>query len=443
MFDLRKDKLNSLCVFEGIAKVFASLSLCRMNLERLLFVCVQHELAATVVMFKHLIAFGVRPKNIYVIGKHYSTCEDVVNELRMLGIQRPYYPKQENIGEFAKYFKLNIKKMWDTVLREKDPSIDGIIVLDDGSRCISGVPPHIYTAYNLIGIEQTTAGLINSSIRNFPFPVVEVASSAAKLWLESPIIGSAAITNKIEKMLRVDNDKSLLCGIVGLGYVGEAVTDKLISLGYEVIGYDKDNNKKIERIGFKQYAACEDVIKRAKYIFGCTGYDITKNFDMDAVVESDKIFLSCSSEDKEFLTLLRKLRKSQGFKYQDALSDFNYKTQKGINVKIIRGGFPITFDGSGTPAPLNDIQLTQGLLLAALIQAIIFLRKYEIPKKHTRIMLDPSIQKFVAKTWIAAKPSEKYPENLLDNFTDWQWIFNNSGGNYFKMSQLDAMFGKA
>jgi hypothetical protein len=89
-----------------------------------------------------------------------------------------------------------------------------------------------------------------------------------------------------------------------------------------------------------------------------------------------------------------------------------YETKKGFTIEILRSGFPITFNGHPQPAPAVDIQLTQGLLLCALLQANFMLPLHAEENKKERIMLDPAIQSFICHNWAKTQPKGRYAEDL-------------------------------
>lgn len=410
--------------------------------ENIAFICTQHELATTINLLETLIELGAKPDNIYLMGKYYSTCSAVVDKLIELGIHRQTSSIQEKLGEFANTFKADIAKMWEKFSKEaSNKNIKGIIILDDGGRCLASAPKDFYSKYPIVGVEQTTGGIVNPDTVNLPFPIIEVASSAAKLWLESPIIATAAITDRLDGMLRARKDRPI-CGVIGTGYIGMAVIKKLVSLGYEVIGYDKNQSKACEFEGFSWGASLEDVIKRSRYIFGCTGYDITPSLDFDELIDDDKFFFSCSSEDREFLSLLKLVQQQNPVQQPNNLQIVYFYNKKGHVIEIFRGGFPITFDGSPQPAPAVDIQLTQGLLLCALVQAATMLPSSPEHNEKARVMLDPVIQQFVSSVWEKTQPPGRYADDLLNRFRDTRWIMDHSGGRHYPLTYISDCFGK-
>lgn len=411
------------------------------KLKHIIFVCVQHELATTINQFESLISFGAKPSNIYLLGKYYSTCNDVANKLIGMGINRFQYSKSAVLGEFENTFRDDVKKLWQSVLDRLStdrPSINGVIIIDDGGRCISSVPRELIERYPIFAVEQTTSGLVKLKDYNLNIPIIEVASSAAKLWIESPMIAGAAIREKLEKIL---SNHMPNCGVIGTGYVGQAVAEKILSLQCKVFGFDINKKNISNHPNYFQCNSKVEVIEKADYIFGCTGYDITNDFDLENIKDCKKFF-SCSSEDKEFLALLKKAQK--GFKYlKDPLCNIVYKTNSGKLIEIMRGGFPITFDGSCQPAPVDDIQITQGLLLCAALQALELLPDNASNNKSYKIKLNPVIQQFISTEW--SKTRKNIDEQLsivLNKFNDISWIKANSGGKDVLCENMDKYFSK-
>jgi len=65
-----------------------------------------------------------------------------------------------------------------------------IIVLGYGGFALKNVPEDILQKYEVFGIEQTTSGIrLQNTFKKFP--VIPVASSAAKTIIEPPIVSEA------------------------------------------------------------------------------------------------------------------------------------------------------------------------------------------------------------------------------------------------------------
>lgn len=417
-------------VLEEIMKWAQTLDLPPM--DNILFVCVQHLLQTTDYMFEKLFLLGVKPENVHILGKTYSSSSDVVEKFILRGCH--YYPntQQSNFGEFSTTFIEDIKAMWDRIqqrLIHEKPRI--IVVLDDGGACLTNVPDNILEEYVVVGVEQTSSGRRHLLLKNIIFPIVDVASSAVKQFLESPMIAST-VTEKIHSVLPVSGI-GYSCLVIGLGVIGQAVTKKLLLLGYTVFTFDENPLKNIPIDGAYKVDSLSSVLLSVNYIFGCSGQDITEHIDLEQF-KTDITFISCSSQDKEFFTLLRYIAKKSTIK-TSILEDINFYNTSGAQIKICRGGFPVNFDQSRESVKGSDIQLTRGLLLSGVIQAIILGDNHHV---HYRVhMLEPMLQKLAVYAWKKSGSVHLVDTALLTKFSDNEWIKQNSGSHYSENSHLN------
>lgn len=410
------------------------------DLKKIVFVCVQHLLDTSIELFKTLIALGVIPNNIFLTGKLYSTGDMVVRELKNLGIQLQTSTPFTILGDYAPTFNQDIVSMWKKVERHiRNYKINRIVVLDDGGKCLASIPNDMLTQWIVIGIEQTTSGLLNPTVINLPIPFIDVASSAAKLQLESNLIAETVL-EKLVKTLSVLKRGSP-CGVIGIGAIGKNVSKHLISLGYPVYTYEKNPSYQNKIKGSIPCNSLEELIQQSDYVFGCTGRDVTTQLQFIEQLDRDKVFISCSSEDKEFLTLLKWIQAARGDSIHcNPLENITWQLSNGVHIHILRGGFPITFDNSGVGAPANKIQLTAGLLFCALIQAITLICDPIDANIKGRVMLSPFAQRFVANIWRKFNPSYFVSPQLTHNFNHIDWIIKNSGGTFYDLSLMKNYF---
>lgn len=396
------------------------------SLTNIAFVCVQHLLDTTFDLFNSLVELGAKPHNIHIMGKSYSLCEEVVRKI--IANNYSYYSlsKATELGSFIKYFEDDIKYMWKTIessLKKND--IKSIIILDDGGYCIYNMPTNLVKKYFIVAVEQTSSGLTKISNSNLQIPVIEVASSAAKQILESPMIADA-VARKIEQLVPIKK-KTLNCAVVGLGAIGRAVTNKLLSLKHNVVTYDQDFDKYTINPQITQATTLNKLISASDYIFGCSGHDITEYLDI-SIINANKCFISCSSHDKEFLSLIKNIQ--ENYSYQEVNGNIICKLKNNVTIEILQKGFPINFDGSNESVYAQDIQLTRGLLLGGILQAIYLLDKYSLG--INRYMLDPNIQQFVTTNWALHGSAQFVNNQFLSCFKDINWIKQNSGGCFLQ-----------
>ncbi len=415
-------------ILPALQVIVERLKVCNeLNLENITFVCVQHFLFTTVDLIKSLIMLGAKPSNIHIMGKIYSTCPKVVEQLIKIGVV--YYPSShpQKFGHFNYYFNKDIISMWEGVsVALANTQSNTIIVLDDGGKCITNIPRTLSDNYKVFAVEQTSSGVAQIKKNNkATLPVVNVAYSAAKQLLESPMIAKAVV-KKLDQFLSV-YDTHLICGVAGLGVIGRAVAQKLLSLNHRVIVYDKLEGKynslnSVERVNSPQL-----LFQQADYIFGCAGEDISISLDVNKL-QGIKNLISCSSQDIEFQSILKIIQDNPPNNVSNVLDNVDYTLNNGT-IKIFRGGYPINLDNSGESVPALEIQLTRGLLLGGIVQAIAQLIQ-EPKQKFKQYMLLPKIQKLVVQCLIDSQPNHAFDDLLVTNFLEEEWIKNNSSGEY-------------
>jgi hypothetical protein len=131
-------------------------------------VAVQHMLWQTIDLFEAAAALGTKRENIFALGKIYSNSPVVIGALRDRGITVVPSTTPEP-GEFDKYFQRDVDHLWEVVARNiANRDIKRILVLDDGGRCITSIPPELLRHYAVAGIEVVqveTGGLLAGLIQ--------------------------------------------------------------------------------------------------------------------------------------------------------------------------------------------------------------------------------------------------------------------------------------
>jgi S-adenosylhomocysteine hydrolase len=334
-----------------------------------------------------------------------------------------------SLGNYKTTFNNDLDAMWKNIRSTiKQNNFDMMIVLDDGGRNLEYVYNDISINIPIVGIEQTTAGLFNPHVLALPVPFIDVAASAAKVFIEPKIIAYEILSKIIDYL--PCKPKGITCGVVGLGTIGKAVTRKLLELGCETYFYERQAIQKDDDIEkAKQVNSLDELISGSDYIFGCTGRDISKSLHIEKVSTNDKFFISCSSEDKEFLALLRYIEKLNPVLKRNPLDTLTCRLKNGATITILGGGFPINFDRISEAAPPEMIQITRGLLLGAIIQATIMENNFVNNNKDMRIALDAELQKFIVNSFKQhVYEFNLWSHALFNKFNDINWIANNSSG---------------
>lgn len=406
------------------------------SLRDIAIVYVHHPLKTSVNLIDSMMRLGAKPENIFVLGKKYSECKPVVQEITRYGVHYQPCSTQRGLGQYNDCFTRDINLLWKKVSDNLGKDIQNLLILDHGGYATSFVPAPLLEQYNVIAVEKTTAGLIKFKDQGLPpFPVISVADCAAKKILESPLIAEA-IVNKLLTFIPKNPDVTT-CGIIGFGAIGKAIATKLLSMNYKVMIYD-------HHFQFSDVLAkaiftdkLDEIVGFSDYIFGCTGEESIKTIEAFIHAEKDKTLISCSSADKEFLPLLKAIQRKNNKLVQDPFAEIRYTTSKGAIIRILKGGFPINFDHSGESVPPRDIQLTRALVLTSIIQATQFFNRQSLLKQAGIYMLDAKTQQFLANEWLASQSTIRYSQDIIKNFQNLDWIIKNSGGLYEPCSIIE------
>ena len=315
-------------------KVFATYGDHSDNLKTTYLVACQHLLEPQLEMFKRLIVFGFKPENILLLGKAYSVNKEIVSELNALGID----VRTPNFT--GKSFDVEHRENCLAVLNSLPANIENIIILDDGAELIKVFAENHRKV--LFAVEQTSSGFRKVENTALNFPVVNVARSDVKLIQESPLIARLCF-ERIQDYMRQTNLSKPSILIVGLGPIGEAISEIF-----------KRNNFIVE--GFDVKHGHSDLVGRIKelqpdIIVGATGSNIISKKDIESLTSNHFFhFISVSSSDREFPV-------SSFRKDNNVHSDILYK-----NFTFVNNGFPITFKGNRYELTPFEIEKTICLL---------------------------------------------------------------------------------
>lgn len=323
------------------------------DFSRIVIVACQHILEPQKVMFERLINIGFLPKNIFLIGKIYSTNMDVLQEIKKLGIC-----VQETGFNTVSSFDDQHKHLCKYILQQSKSFRDNaekVVVLDDGGELIFQITQE-NTAQKIVAIEQTSSGFRKLEKAGIPFPVYNVARSKTKLELETPFIINLGVRRIEEKLHKLGwNAKNIL--VVGLGPIGLEMKDQLTSKGYNVSVYDKIHGEQ---------NILEIIQKNIQVVIGTTGSQILSHdelVDLNVKLNSKILFVSMSSSDREFeLWKLRDLFKKGESLHEDVVFG---------NIIITNNGFPITFKGNRFEGSASEMERTICLLFTGVCLSVL------------------------------------------------------------------------
>ncbi|MGC4048410.1 MAG: NAD(P)-dependent oxidoreductase [Paludibaculum sp.] len=386
---------------------------------------IQHLLETTGSLVESIIGLGVRAEDIYLGGKLYSTCEPVAARLRSIGVHVQDPPAVPHWGGFSAQLDAMAEMLWHRFLASGRNGLRGVVVLDDGGFALkaAGRVGRLPLA-RIAGVEQTTSGINSLSECPPAFPVVDVATSAAKTLLESPLI-ERAVLRRIGQ-LDLGNGHRRVWGIAGMGNIGKALAAALLARGEAVCAFDPGLSAEFPS-GVAKCLSLKDLFEQADIVLGCSGEDLLLGSTWWQECPGEKVLASCSSHDVEFRTILSAFGRGQKAQLTDPLSTVTVPTKRG-RLRLLRGGCPVNFDGSGESVPAGEIQLTRGLLLGGVLQAAEQLKGAH-PGGYRRWMLSAELQSFVAREWRKAQAAAGAPDpGFVDLFGDEGRIIASSGG---------------
>lgn len=274
-----------------------------------------------------------------------------------------------------------------------DASDMDMLILDEGGSLHQNVPPNL--SRHASGVEQTTYGLQ----QNWNYPVVLVCRSAAKLFFESQIIARGIF----RKLNSIDLLNGKVVGIIGMGALGSAVARELTTRGIQTIGTDI---RPINKDFSNTTVTLHELLFRSDVVLGCAGLDVLAGTDINTLV-GRKIFVSCSSSNIEFRTLLQYLTLTEKFGVASGVIGKS-------NCSVLNGGYPINFDRIHEWELFDEIILTRKLMLEGLIQA-----KTLIGSKPRGVMLNPVIQQKIVNEWLENVPDRDMlimPDSMSEEF---------------------------
>lgn len=323
------------------------------DLNDTLIVCIQHLYSTTYSMFEAFFESGLKPENLFVLGKCYSTDPRVFYQLKERGVFVSDLSLQfDSHRSYDEDFDLAVDGLLVQVQADKDLSqFDQVILLDDGGHLLEKAIHRFPLAANIVGIEQTSSGYHRISKHCLPFPVINLARAWLKLEHESPIIINLIFRKLLEKIdLLEANIQNVL--IIGYGTLGQCIHQRLMEQ-YDVDFYDENHKAQgIQNLLFS--------LDRYDLIIGCTG---TTSLPKENYKYCKKpvVFASVSSSDREFDAVhLRRLNSRVHKCHVD---------MKVGSITLLNSGFPVNFDHDHALIDTDDFQLTRALLFASVYQA--------------------------------------------------------------------------
>lgn len=370
-------------------------------------IAVQHLLDQTVDLFRTLAEMGVSPQNMFALGKVYSDNAAVIETLRQSGVTVLETTLPEP-GKFNQYFEASTTRLWqvaaEALARRR---IRRVLVLDDGGFCINATPPELLKRYAMCGVEQTSSGMLLFEETPPPFAVISWARSAVKLEIGGPIFSQWLIDRFNTEFLTRGVFQPKQPGIIGLGSIGRAMANLVAREGRKVLYYDPREDLPIGpllRPHVSRVETLEELMMRCDYVIGCSGRNPFKN-KWPLKHKPGITLLSASGGDQEFGPIINDLKMKPDFRIDPDSLDISSELGPSGPVQIAYRGYPYQFVSRASEAvPTRIVQLETGGLLAALIQARLYLKFYEegLTCNHGIHRVSPKAQHFVYEEWLRA-----------------------------------------
>jgi S-adenosylhomocysteine hydrolase len=334
---------------------FASELYPEMDLEDVLVIGCQHILISKYELFCTLFKRGLQPRNVYLLGKCYSTSPVVYHKLERAGVRvsplsREFKSHLSFDSQFADYVQHFLKPLLNP---GKIRNFKKIIILDDGGLLLATANDLLSRVTNVVGIEQTSSGytrLLNVPLR---FPVINVARSKAKLQFESPLIAEAVMA-ELQRFLRRSKKRMQRILVVGQGPIGKNVC-RVLGKSYKVYCYDMLTHRN------EFPGAFTHKLKGYDMIIAATGKTILQPGHFE-LLKPGVVLVSVSSSDREFTA-----EYIRGQFPQTSNTHKNFTTKHTV---LVNAGFPINFTGKQYGVKGPRIHLTESLFVAGVGEAM-------------------------------------------------------------------------
>ena len=402
-------------------------------------VAVQHMLWQTHDLFEAVSSLGAKRENIFALGKVYSNSPFILAALRNRGIN-VVESTSPPAGEFERAFQDDVNRLWEVVRRGlAQRRIRRILILDDGGKCCTSIPPDLLTRYAVAGVEQTSFGIFVFEETPPPFAVISWARSAVKRHIGGPLFSECLLAKVQSQFLRGKTLTGENVGIIGLGSIGAALANLIERQHNRVIFFDPDPayevpaylSRRVTRVN-----SLRELMLRCDYVFGCSGRRPFKHEWPLPYRAGIKLF-SASGGDQEFGAIITDLKTRATFNITSSTRDVYCEDGPSGPIFIAYLGYPYNFVSRDVEAvPTFIVQIETGGLLAGLIQARTHLRLCEEGRAtNTGIQrVSPEVQRFVYETWLRAMKDARvdlpqvygYDPAVFESASDRWWFVKNS-----------------
>jgi len=326
------------------------------DLENCYLIGVQHLLTTTQTMFEILVQKGLKPENIAILGKCYSTDVEIYKSMKSAGFDicdnSIYFDSHDSFdNQFKKHVSEFLHKRKSNL---NSPKFKKIIVLDDGGELLAQVEDYLERFDHVVAMEQTSSGYNKLVNKKFRFPVLNMARAKIKLDFEAPYIVRNALEKIDEFIKSLDQSKDRNILICGNGAIGSKVYD-ILKDSHSVTKYDLVTHKSDIQVN-----ELEKRLGEFDLIIGCTG-NTSLTEDKYKYFKKGCILVSLSSSDREFDAVHVRKKKPR------TSSTYTHIEHEGVT--LLNCGFALPFNGTNVDDP-EFFQFVRAIIISCIHQGI-------------------------------------------------------------------------
>lgn len=358
-------------------------------------VAVQHVQRSLLGLVDALCRAGVRPRDVTVVGKSYSTNPAVLEVLLARGVQ-----VEDPLGmtDPGRSYEVELAERTGAALRRVGTG-SPTVVLDEGGVATRAISRHGLGRPDLVVVEQTTRGVRWSASATLEVPVVDVARSAGKTGEETPLITrsmKSGLDRALHDLGREPGGRVLL---VGYGVIGRSFAALLRAAGRRVaVVESREAAVATARHDGFDPVSLRDGLAASDLVVGCTGSVILRSDDLLAHPPG-AVFANGASSDIEY-AFWPERQPSHLLPGTDADPTQpwrnHYRLSSDPGSVLLAGGFPVNFYGSVEPIPAGEFQITRALMLVGAVQA-----SREAGRRRGVVPLDVAAQAVVVEAYRA------------------------------------------
>ncbi len=337
---------------------------------------VQHVLGTQVPTFDAMIARGLDPGRVVIVGVPYSTSELVAVALRRRGFT-VISPALNDPRTLEAVSHAALVEACDR-LRPSIARGGRLLVLDDGGKAATYLHEAFAQLRHVHIVEQTARGItVLAALPRIRWPVVDVARSLSKQH-EQDHIGREvrdAVVRELDHVGIVVDERTQV-RVTGAGVIGTGVARAFAALGADVMVWDSDAGRRARARdgGFTVAADRVALFVDADVVVGCTGKTSILASDLPRVQRGCAL-ASASSRQIEIdmspwsspnvVTQTLCIEGEGGGRFATQVWRLPDK-----DVLLRHNGFPMNFNGHIETGTASSIAPTRALMLRGTAQAL-------------------------------------------------------------------------